>query len=164
MHLCTLVFIYSYIVIYIHIPLYHLYHNLTILVLSIFLSCMLLLIHISILIQVLIPMLCHLLLISIVLIIYAFLPCVPSMFPFIPFGMCIIYFYHLRISIMSLSIHIHFVSFIIYFLYLNTCHILFYIRHIFIFFSCSSMNLLYLIIGIIPIDSSKFKLWHFHAD
>ena len=30
-------------------------------------------------------------------------------------------------------------------------------------FSCSSMNLLYLEIGIIPIDSSKFKLWNFHA-
>ena len=27
----------------------------------------------------------------------------------------------------------------------------------------SSMNFLYLEIGIIPIDSSKFKLWHFHA-
>ena len=25
------------------------------------------------------------------------------------------------------------------------------------------MNLLYLEIGIIPIDSSKFKLWHFHV-
>ena len=55
---------------------------------------------------VLIPMLCHLLLISIVLIIYAFLSCVPSMFHLIPFGMSIIYSYHLRIPVMSLSIHI----------------------------------------------------------
>ena len=35
--------------------------------------------------------------------------------------------------------------------------------HIIFMFSCSSMNLLYLEIGIIPIDSSKFKLWHFHS-
>ena len=58
MHLCTLVFIYSYIYIYIslstHIPLYPLciisfmrfYHDLAIHVHSIFLSCMLLLIHV----------------------------------------------------------------------------------------------------------------------
>ena len=113
MHLCTLVFIYSY------ISLYHLciisfmrfYHDLAIHVLSIFLSCMLLLIHIFIYVpiihvHVLIPMLCHLLLISIVLIIYAFLSCVFSMFHLIPFGMSIIYSYHLRIPVMSLSIHI----------------------------------------------------------
>ena len=56
MHLCTLVFIYSYISLSIHIPLYHLciisfirfYHDLAIHVLFIFLSCMLLLIHIFI--------------------------------------------------------------------------------------------------------------------
>ena len=118
MHLCTLVFIYPYISLSIHIPLFHLciisfmcfYLDLAIHVLSIFLSCMLLLIHIFIYIpirvHVLIPMLCHLLLISIVLIIYAFLLCVPSMFHLIPFGMFIIYSYHLRIPIMSLSIHI----------------------------------------------------------
>ena len=113
MHLCTLVFIYSY------ISLYHLciisfmrfYLDLAIHVLSIFLSCMLLLIHIFIYgpiihVHVLIPMLCHLLLIFIVLIIYAFLSCVPSMFHLIPFGMSIIYSYHLRIPVMSLSIHI----------------------------------------------------------
>ena len=54
MHLYTLVFIYSYIAFYIHISLYHLYiisfmrfyKDLAIHVLSIFLSCMLLLIHI----------------------------------------------------------------------------------------------------------------------
>ena len=54
MHLCTLVFIDSYISLSIHIPLYHLciisfmrfYHDLAIHVLSIFLSCMLLLIHV----------------------------------------------------------------------------------------------------------------------
>ena len=118
MHLCTLVFIYSYISLSIHIPLFHLciisfmcfYLDLSIHVLSIFLSCVLLLIHIFIYIpirvHVLIPMLCHLLLISIVLIIYTFLLCVPSMFHLIPFGMSIIYSYHLRIPIMSLSIHI----------------------------------------------------------
>ena len=56
MHLCTLVFIYSYIAFYIHISLYHLYiiffirfyQDLTIHVLSIFLSCILLLFHIFI--------------------------------------------------------------------------------------------------------------------
>ena len=32
-----------------------------------------------------------------------------------------------------------------------------------IMYSCSSMNLLYLEIGIIPFESSKLKLWHFHA-
>ena len=76
-----------------------LYHNLAIHVLSIFLSCMLLLIHIFIYVpiihvHVLIPMLCHRLLISIVLIIYAFQSCVPSMFHLIPFGISIIYSYH----------------------------------------------------------------------
>ena len=30
-------------------------------------------------------------------------------------------------------------------------------------YCCSSMNQLYLEIGIIPIESSKLKLWHFHA-
>ena len=120
MHSCIHIFIY--IAFYIHISLYHLciisfmrfYHDLTIHVLSIFLSCKLLLIHIFIHVpvihvHVLIPMLCHLLLISIVLIIYASLSCVPSMFHLIPFGMSIIYSYHLRIPVMSLSF--------IYFLY-----------------------------------------------
>ena len=54
MHLCTLIFIYSYISLSTHIPLYPLciisfmrfYHDLAIHVLSIFLSCMLLLIHV----------------------------------------------------------------------------------------------------------------------
>ena len=76
------------------------YLDLSIHVLSRFLSCMLLLIHIFIYVpiihvHVLIPMLCHLLLISIILIIYVFLSCVPSMFHLIPFGMSIIYSYHL---------------------------------------------------------------------
>ena len=71
------------------------YHDLAIHLLSIFLSCMLLLIHIFIYVPiiyvlVLIPMLCHLLLISIVFIIYVFLSCVPSMFHLIPFSMSII--------------------------------------------------------------------------
>ena len=135
MHLCTLVFIYSYIAFYIHISLYHLYiisfmsfyHDLAIHVLSIFLSCMLLLIHIFIYVpiihvHVLIPMFCHLLLISIVLIIYAFLSCIPSMFPLIHLCTSIIYSYHLRIPVMSLSIHILsiFLSYSIYsFMYDN---------------------------------------------
>ena len=105
--------------IHIHITLIHLYiisfmrfyQDLAIHVLSIFLSCILLLIHIFIYVpiihvHVLSPMLCHLLLISIVLIIYAFLSCVPSIFHLIPFGMSIIYSYHLRIPFMSSSIHI----------------------------------------------------------
>ena len=117
MHSCIHIYIYIYLSI--HIPLYHLciisfmrfYHDLAIHVLSIFLSCMLLLIHIFIYVpiihvHVLIPILCHILLISIILIIYAFLSCVPSMFHLIPFGMSIIYSYHLRNPVMSLSIHI----------------------------------------------------------
>ena len=76
------------------------YHDLAIHVLSIFLSCVLLLIHIFIYVPIIyvlvpIPVLCHLLLISIVLIIYAFLSCVPSIFHLIHFGMSIIYSYHL---------------------------------------------------------------------
>ena len=175
MHLCTLVFIYSYIAFYIHISLYHLYiisfmrfyQDLAINVLSIFLSCMLLLIHIFIYVpiihvHVLIPMLCHILLISIVLIIYAFLSCVPSMFHLIPFGMSIIYPYHIRCIYISFFIYFSFTfmfmfMFMFIFQFVFMCHIIF-------MFSCSSMNLLYLIIGIIPIDSSKFKLWHFHAN
>ena len=82
----------------------HFYHDLAILVLPIFLSCTILLSHISIYVPivrvlVLITVLCHLLLISIVLIIYAFLSCVPSVFHLIPFCMSIIYSYHLRIPI-----------------------------------------------------------------
>ena len=72
---------------------------------------MLLLIHIFIYVpiihvHVLIPMFCHLLLISIFLIIYAFLSCVPSNLPSYSFCMSIIYSYHLRIPVMSSSIHI----------------------------------------------------------
>ena len=113
MHLCTFVFIYSYISLYnlFIISLMRFYLDLAIHVLSIFLSCMLLLIHIFIYVPIIhvhvpIPMLCHLLLISIVLIIHAFLSCVPSMFHLIPFGMSIIYSYHLHIPVMSLFIHI----------------------------------------------------------
>ena len=166
--------------------------------------------YLSICVLVLIPVLCHLLLISIVLSIYTFLSCVPSMFHLIPFGISIIYSYHLRIPIMSLSIHILsiFLSCSIYsFMYDNLmftsyylificayysctldyhilCHILSYLiisyylylsyimtyPYTFLYlyimkpmYSCSSMNLLYLEIGIIPIGLSKLKLWHFHA-
>ena len=108
MHSCIQVVIYIFIYSYSFIRFYH---DLAMLVLSIFISCMLLLIHIFIYIpiihvHVLIPMLCHLLLISIVFIIYAFLSCVPSMFHLIPLGMSIIYSYHLHIPVMALSIHI----------------------------------------------------------
>ena len=98
------IFIYNFLYSYLFMRFYH---DLAIHVLSIFLSCMLLLIHIPVIhVHVLIPMLFHLLLISIVLIIYAFLSCVPRMFHLIPLGMSIIYSYHLRIPVMSLSIHI----------------------------------------------------------
>ena len=102
------IFIYNFLYSYLFMRFYH---DLAIHVLSIFLSCMLLLIHIFIHVpvihvHVLIPMLCQLLLISIVLIIYVFLSCVPSMFHLIPLGMPIIYSYHLRSPVMSLSIHI----------------------------------------------------------
>ena len=111
MHSSIHIFIYSFLYSYLFISFIHFYHDLAIHVLSMFLSCILLLIHVFvhvpvIHIHVLIPMLCHLLLISIILIIYAFLLCVPSTFHLIPFGMSIIYSYHLRIPIMSLSIHI----------------------------------------------------------
>ena len=46
-------------------------------------------------------------------------------------------------------------------------HILNLYLHLYIMkpiYSCSSMNLLYLEIGMIPIGSSKLKLWHFHAN
>ena len=96
MHSCIHIFIYSFLYSYLFISFIHSYHDLAILVLSIFLSCRLLLIHIFIYVpiiyaNVLIPMLCHLLLISIILIIYAFLSCVPSTFHLIPFVMSIIY-------------------------------------------------------------------------
>ena len=111
MHSCIHIFIFSFLYSYLFISFIHFYHVLAILVLTIFLSCRLLLIHIFIYVpiiyvHVLIPMLCHLLLISIVLIIYTFLSCVPSVFHLIPFCMSIIYPYHLRIPIMSLYIHI----------------------------------------------------------
>ena len=103
MHLCILVFIYRFLYSYLFISFIHFYHVLAILVLSIFLSCRLLLIQIFIYVpiiyvHVLIPMLCHLLLISIVLIIYVFLSYVPSVFHLIPFGMSILYSYFFTYS------------------------------------------------------------------
>ena len=109
-------------------------------------------------VHVLISVLCHLLLISIVLIIYALLSCVPSMFLHIHFAMSIIDSYHLRCIYMSFFIYFSF-TFMFMFIFQ-----FFFMFHIIFMFSCSSMNLLYLIIGIITIDSSKFKLWHFHAN
>ena len=111
MHSCIHIFIYSFLYSYLFISFIHFYLDLSILVLSIFISCRLLLIHIFIYVpiiyaNVLVPMLCHLLLISIVIIIYTFLSCVPSVFHLIPFCMSIIYPYQFRIPIMSLSIHI----------------------------------------------------------
>ena len=106
MHSCIHIFIYRFLYSYLFISFIHFYHVLAILVLSIFLSCRLSLIHIFIYVpiiyeNILIPMLCHLLLISIVLIIYAFLSCVPSTFHHIPFVMSIIYSYLLRIPIIG---------------------------------------------------------------
>ena len=87
MHLCTLVFIYSYISLSIHIPLYHLciisfmrfYHDLTIHVLSIVLSCMFLLIHVFLSCSIYLFMYdnhifisCHLLVTSYILLTYIF--------------------------------------------------------------------------------------------
>ena len=85
MHSCIHIFIYSFLYSYPFISFIHFYHDLAIHVLAIFLSYMLLLIHIFVYVpishvHVLIPMFCHQLLISIVLIIYAFLSFVPSMF------------------------------------------------------------------------------------
>ena len=125
MHSCIHIFIYSFLYSYPFISFIHFYHDLAIHILAIFLSYMILLIHIFVYVpishvHVLISMLCHLLLISIVLIIYAFLS-----------------FVYFRLS------------------YLMTYPI---------FISYSSMNLFYLGIGINPIRSSKFKLWHFHAN
>ena len=111
-------------------------------------------------VHVIIPVLCHLLLISIVLIIYTFLSCVPSMFHHIHFGMSIIDSYPIRCIYMSFFIYFSF-TFMFMFMFIFQFVVLF---HIIFMFSCSSMNLLYLIIGIIPIDSSKLKLWHFHAN
>ena len=79
-HSSIYIFIYNFLYSYLFMRFYH---DLAIHVLSIFLSCMLLLIHIFIHVpvihvHVLIPMFCHLLLIYIVLIIYAFLSCVPT--------------------------------------------------------------------------------------
>ena len=95
MHLCTLVFTYSYISLSIHIPLYHLciisfmhfYHDLAIHILSIFLSYMLLLIHVFLSCSIysfmydnhifipytLIFISCHLLVTSYILLTYIFL-------------------------------------------------------------------------------------------
>ena len=208
MHSCIYIFIY--IAFYIHISLYHLYiisfmrfhQDLAIHVISIFLSCMLLLIHIFIsytFIFIYFPihastvrclyiifhilfhitysvmpllclsfvymcsfLLCHLLFISIILIIYAFLSCVPSMFHHIHFSMSIIYSYHIRCIYISCFIHFSF-TFMFMFMFMFIYQFVF-MFHIIFMFSCSSMNLLYLKIGIIPIDSSKFKLWHFHAN
>ena len=88
MHLCTLVFIYSYISLSIHIPLYHLciisfmrfYHDLAIHVLSIVLSCMFLLIHVFLSCSIYsfmydnhIFISCHLLVTSYILLTYIFM-------------------------------------------------------------------------------------------
>ena len=115
-------------------------------------------------VHVIILVLCHLLLILIVLIIYAFLSCVPSMFHLIPLCISIIYSYHLRCIYVSFFIYFSFTfMFMFMFMFMFVFQFVF-MFHIIFMFSCSSMNLLYLIIGIIQIDSSKFKLCHFHAN
>ena len=70
--------------------------------------------------------------------------------------------------------HEHIYTYCISYTFLISCllhmafHILILIQeylciHTSFMYSCSSMNLFYLEIGIIPIGSSKLKLWHFHA-
>ena len=91
MHLCTLVFIYIYISLYSHILLSHVciisfmhfYHDFVIFVLSIFLSCMILLIHISIYVPI-----TRVLVLIIVLVIFYFA------LSFLAFT----YFYHLFLA------------------------------------------------------------------
>ena len=119
MHLCTLVFIYSYIAFYIHISLYHLYiisfmrfyQGLAIHVLSIFLSCMLLLFIYSYMYLSFMYMYSFLCFVIFCLSL-SFLSFLPFCHVFLAcsilflFGMSIIYSYHLRILVMSSSIHI----------------------------------------------------------
>ena len=109
MHLCTLVFIYSYITFYSYTFLYMLLLTYAFILYFVYFSILL---PLSCLYYVYHSGTCTYscalssFAISIVLIIYAFLSCVPSMFHLIPFSMSIIYSYHLRIPIMSLSIYI----------------------------------------------------------
>ena len=68
----------------------------------------------------------------------------------------------------SFHILIHIYSFIYSFMYAHSYIHLRILIHMFIYVysficPCPSMNLFYLEIGIIPIGSSKLKLWHFHA-
>ena len=101
-------------------------------------------------VHVIIPVLCQLLLISIILIIYAFLSCVPSMFHHILFFISTVDSYPLRCIYMSFFIYFSFTfMFMFMFMFIFQFVVLF---HIIFMFSCSSLNLLYLIIGIIPID------------
>ena len=68
--------------------------------------------------------------------------------------------------IYSFHILIHVYSFIYSFTYTHSYTHLRILIHIIIhisIYSCPSMNLFYLEIGIIPIGSSKLKLWHFYA-
>ena len=99
-----------YISLSIHIPFIRFYHDLSILVLSIFISCMLLLIRIFIYAYHSYTGTHSYALSSFVYLYCSYHLClstyVPIMFHLIPFGMSIIYSYHLRIPITSLSIHI----------------------------------------------------------
>ena len=125
------------------------YHDLAIPVLSIFLSYMLLLIHICFYsfiysyIYLFVYMYSFLCLVIFYLSLsflafLHFLSCVPSMFPLIHFGMSIIYSYHIRIPVMSLSIHILsiFSSYNSHVLYFPMIFI-YFIYHIFISFMYS---------------------------
>ena len=68
-----------------------------------------------------------------------------------------------HLLLLSIVLRIYaFLSFVLSMFYLFILAYLSYIHTIFIF-PYSFMNLLYLEIGIIPIGSSKLKLWHFHA-
>ena len=113
--------------------------------------------------------------------------CISIMFHRIHFGMFIIYSYHICFIYISFFIYFSFTfmfmfMFMFIFQFVFMFHIIFmfswthlYIFH-FLYCPCfmaitystsytyhSSMNPLYLGIGINPIGSSKLKLWHFHA-
>ena len=68
---------------------------------------------------------------------------------------------------MNTSIHIAFPILFLFHAYSYgisyTCTVGCLCIHTSFMYSCPSMNLLFLEIGIIPIESSKLKLWHFHA-
>ena len=161
MHLCTLVFIYSYIAFYIHISLYHLYiisfmrfyQDLAIHVLSIFLSCMLLLIHIFISYTLIFIYLhasnvrCLYIVFHILFhITYSVMPLLCLSFVYMCSFLCFVIFY------LSLS----FLSFMSFYHVFLACSILFlsvclsYIHIIYVFLSCLYLFIYFLYFYHVP--------------